>query len=166
MALRRAGESSGAGVRQLSGRPSPTYPTNVPSRDTPPRPLPIQDSEEPHELCDLCGSYWVDPLQSVQGGWFTGLHVNWCSPYRECPMPWRTPTVEDEPARFVIEAELSDLSHAELCRRHRISRPTGYKWIRVFRGRGIRGLRDHMSIRSISSQEARHIGLPHSLKTS
>ena len=46
MALRRAGESSGAGVRQPSGRPSPTYPTNCPSRDTPPRPLPIQNSEE------------------------------------------------------------------------------------------------------------------------
>lgn len=32
-------------------------------------------------------------------------------------MPWRTSTVENERARFVIEAEFSDLSHAELCRR-------------------------------------------------
>ncbi|MEQ8330665.1 MAG: hypothetical protein RH859_09410 [Longimicrobiales bacterium] len=40
-------------------------------------------------------------------------------------MPWRTSTVDTERARFVFEAELSDLSHAELCRRHNISRPTG-----------------------------------------
>lgn len=38
-------------------------------------------------------------------------------------MPWRTSTVPDERARFVIEAELSDFSHAELCRRYNISRP-------------------------------------------
>ena len=46
---RTPGESSGAGVRQPSGRPSPTYPTIVPSRDAPPRPLPIQNSEEPKD---------------------------------------------------------------------------------------------------------------------
>lgn len=57
-------------------------------------------------------------------------------------MPWRTRTVEDERARFVIEAEISDLSHAELCRRHGISRPTGYKWMRRFREQGLEGLRD------------------------
>ena len=57
-------------------------------------------------------------------------------------MPWRTRTVEDERARFVIEAEISDLSHAELWRRHGISRPTGYKWIQRFKEEGIEGLRD------------------------
>lgn len=57
-------------------------------------------------------------------------------------MPWRTATVETERARFVIEAELSDLSHAELCRRHHISRPTGYKWIRRYREKGLQGLED------------------------
>jgi len=50
--------------------------------------------------------------------------------------------VETERARFVIEAELSDLSHAELCRRHHISRPTGYKWIRRYREKGLQGLED------------------------
>ena len=39
-------------------------------------------------------------------------------------MPWRTSTVEIARARFVMEAELSDLSHAELWRRHGITRPT------------------------------------------
>jgi len=57
-------------------------------------------------------------------------------------MPWRTSTVENERARFVIEAELSDLSHAELCRRHGISRPTGYKWLKRYRAQGLAGLED------------------------
>lgn len=44
-------------------------------------------------------------------------------------MPWRTATVETERARFVLEAQLSDESFSEICRRHGISRPTGYKWL-------------------------------------
>jgi transposase InsO family protein len=43
-------------------------------------------------------------------------------------MPWRTATVETERARFVIEAELSEHSFSEVCRRYGISRATGYKW--------------------------------------
>jgi transposase InsO family protein len=50
--------------------------------------------------------------------------------------------VEKERARFVIEAELSDLSHAELCRRYGISRPTGYKWIQRYQAEGLGGLND------------------------
>ena len=57
-------------------------------------------------------------------------------------MPWRTSTVETERARFVLEAELSDLSHAELCRRHNISRPTGYLWLERYRAEGLDGLKD------------------------
>lgn len=57
-------------------------------------------------------------------------------------MPWRTSTVETERARFVLEAELSDLPFAELCRRHGISRPTGYKWLRRYRNEGPAGLSD------------------------
>ena len=55
-------------------------------------------------------------------------------------MPWRTSTVETARARFVMEANLSDLSHAELCRRHGISRPTGYEWIERYRSEGLSGL--------------------------
>lgn len=57
-------------------------------------------------------------------------------------MPWRTSTVEKERARFVIEAELSDLSHAELCRRYNITRPTGYLWLKRYRTEGLDGLKD------------------------
>ena len=57
-------------------------------------------------------------------------------------MPWRTSTVETERARFVLEAELSDLSFAELCRRHGISRPTGYKWLERYQEGGPDGLSD------------------------
>lgn len=57
-------------------------------------------------------------------------------------MPWRTTTVVDERARFVIEAEQSFLSFSELCRRYGISRPTGYKWLERYRAEGLEGLRD------------------------
>ena len=57
-------------------------------------------------------------------------------------MPWRTSTVETERARFVLEAELSDLSFSELCRRHAISRPTGHKWLERYREKGLEGLKD------------------------
>jgi putative transposase len=57
-------------------------------------------------------------------------------------MPWRTVTVMDDRARFVLEAELSHLSFSELCRRHHISRPTGYKWLERYRKEGLSGLHD------------------------
>jgi transposase InsO family protein len=50
--------------------------------------------------------------------------------------------VERERARFVIEAELSDLPHAELCWRYGITRPTGYEWLKRYRVEGLDGLKD------------------------
>lgn len=57
-------------------------------------------------------------------------------------MPWRTQTIMDERARFVLEAQNSFLSHAELCRRYAISRPTGYKWLARYEVEGLDGLKD------------------------
>ena len=57
-------------------------------------------------------------------------------------MPWRTSTVETERARFVLEAQLSDFSFSELCRRHGINRPTGYKWLGRCEREGLDGLGD------------------------
>jgi transposase InsO family protein len=50
--------------------------------------------------------------------------------------------VEKQRARFVVEAELSDLSHAELCQRHNISRPTSHLWLERYRTEGLDGLKD------------------------
>ncbi|MBI4538421.1 MAG: helix-turn-helix domain containing protein, partial [Gemmatimonadetes bacterium] len=50
--------------------------------------------------------------------------------------------METERARFVLEAQLSDLYFAELCRRHGISRPTGYKWLQRLEDQGLSGLQD------------------------
>lgn len=60
-------------------------------------------------------------------------------------MPWRTATVETERAQFVLEAQISDLSHSELCRRYQISRETGYKWLRRHAEEGWAGLQDRSS---------------------
>jgi transposase-like protein len=53
--------------------------------------------------------------------------------------------VEAERAQFVLEAQVGDLSHAELCRRHRISRQTGYKWLRRHEQEGFSGLASRSS---------------------
>jgi putative transposase len=60
-------------------------------------------------------------------------------------MPWRTTTVETGRAQFILEARHSDLTHAELCRRHGISRKTGYKWRDRFEQNPEAGLRDRSS---------------------
>lgn len=60
-------------------------------------------------------------------------------------MPWRTSTVQTERGQLIVEAQNSDLSHAELCRRYDISRETGYKWLRRYEEEGWAGLEDRSS---------------------
>lgn len=57
-------------------------------------------------------------------------------------MPWETGTVEESRARFVLELEGSVFSFSEVCRRHGISRKTGYKWVERYRAEGLDGLKD------------------------
>jgi putative transposase len=57
-------------------------------------------------------------------------------------MPWETGTVEESRARFVIEAGRSAESFAAMCRKHGISRKTGYKWVERFESDGFEGLED------------------------
>jgi putative transposase len=57
-------------------------------------------------------------------------------------MPWETGTVEESRARLVLELEGSLFSFSELCRRHGISRKTGYKWVERYRTEGLDGLKD------------------------
>ena len=53
----------------------------------------------------------------------------------------------DERVRFVFEAEQTDESFSELCRRYQISRPTGYKWLRRFEAGGVAALADRSRAR-------------------
>lgn len=51
-------------------------------------------------------------------------------------MPWRRTDVKNERIRFIVDAEQEDRNMAALCREFRISRKTGYKWLRRFREGG------------------------------
>lgn len=48
----------------------------------------------------------------------------------------------EERFRFVLEHQSQDWSFAELCRRHGVSRKTGYKWLERYRCDGVKGLQD------------------------
>ena len=67
-------------------------------------------------------------------------------------MPWSEGTVEDARTRFVAEVERSFFSFSELCRRHGISRRTGYKWWSRYQAGGFEALKD---------QPRRPEGCPH-----
>jgi transposase InsO family protein len=60
--------------------------------------------------------------------------------------------VESERTRFVVEAELSEQSFSEVCRRYGISRTTGYKWVERAES-GLDGLKDR-SRRPLSCSHA------------
>ena len=51
-------------------------------------------------------------------------------------MPWLETDPVIERKRFILEAEGGLFSFAELCRRHGISRKTGYKWAAHYEAAG------------------------------
>jgi putative transposase len=57
-------------------------------------------------------------------------------------MPWRETEPMRERKRFILEASGGLFSHAELCRRHGVSRKTGYKWLERYEREGPDGLQD------------------------
>ena len=57
-------------------------------------------------------------------------------------MPWSETTKMRERMRFVLDAEEDLFTMTELCHRYGISRVTGHKWLRRFRGEGVAGLED------------------------
>lgn len=72
-------------------------------------------------------------------------------------MGWKETRVQDERARFVLEADAEEVALAELCREYGISRKTGYKWIARFHSEGIAGLADrsrapHTQPQAVSEQ--------------
>lgn len=57
-------------------------------------------------------------------------------------MPWKICNLMDARLGFVEDYERGGVSLAELCRRHGISRKTGYKWLERHRLGGLEGLAD------------------------
>lgn len=57
-------------------------------------------------------------------------------------MPWHETDPMKERQKFILEACGGLFSHAELCRRHGISRKTGYKWLERYELEGPEGLGD------------------------
>jgi putative transposase len=57
-------------------------------------------------------------------------------------MPWNESTVVSERCRFVMTYLHGQMQMHELCAQFRISRPTGYKWVRRFQQEGAAGLYD------------------------
>jgi putative transposase len=57
-------------------------------------------------------------------------------------MPWSETTKMRERMRFVLDAEEELFTMTELCQRYGISRVTGHKWLKRFRGEGVQGLED------------------------
>jgi putative transposase len=57
-------------------------------------------------------------------------------------MPWLETDSVTERKKFIIEAQSGLFSHAELCRRHDISRKTGYRWLERYEAEGPDGLED------------------------
>lgn len=60
-------------------------------------------------------------------------------------MPWKETGVLEERMRFVVDYRSGEYSVSELCRRHGVSRPTGYKWLERFCAEGAAGLLDRSS---------------------
>ena len=57
-------------------------------------------------------------------------------------MPWLETDSMTERLKFVQDAQSDRFTMAELCARHGVSRPTGYKWIARYAEEGRRGLGD------------------------
>ena len=57
-------------------------------------------------------------------------------------MPWSETTKMRQRMRFVLDAEEELFTMTELCQRYGISRVTGHKWLKRFRGEGVQGLED------------------------
>lgn len=55
-------------------------------------------------------------------------------------MPFNTKTVMQQKIEFVLQSLHGELSFSELCRRYKISRKTGYKWVGRYSGQGLSGL--------------------------
>jgi len=59
-------------------------------------------------------------------------------------MPWKSETVMDQRAEFVVRAKARDVSMSKLCKQFGVSRPTGYLWLKRYEESGsVVGLKEH-----------------------
>lgn len=65
-------------------------------------------------------------------------------------MPWKETSVMSERSEFIQQAVQPGANFSQLCRRYKISRKTGYKWLRRYRMFGVAGLVDR-------SRQPRHM---------
>src|ERR1700682_1122700 len=68
-----------------------------------------------------------------------GLHLRLagCSNKKERVMPWKEVSIMSAREEFVVLASQEGANVRELCRRFKISAPTGYKWLTRYRAGGI-----------------------------
>ena len=57
-------------------------------------------------------------------------------------MPWAETSPMEERVRFIANYRAGLYSMTELCEQFRVSRKTGYQWVRRFDEEGAEGLRD------------------------
>jgi transposase-like protein len=57
-------------------------------------------------------------------------------------MPWKKTSPMKQREEFVLKALQPQVNFSELCREYGVSRKTGYKWVKRFRERGLRGLEE------------------------
>ncbi len=57
-------------------------------------------------------------------------------------MPWKETTVMEQKLEFINEWRSGNFNFSQLCREFGISRPTGYKYIKRYKDRGIEGLKE------------------------
>jgi putative transposase len=55
---------------------------------------------------------------------------------------WKASCIMDERVKFIAECMSGEFGMAEVCRRHGVSRETGYKWLGRYRESGPEGLKD------------------------
>lgn len=58
-------------------------------------------------------------------------------------MSWKMTNILNERMKFVVMTQSEGVNVTELCREFGITRACGYKWIRRFNEKGLRGLQDH-----------------------
>jgi transposase InsO family protein len=68
-------------------------------------------------------------------------------------MPWNQKTEFDQRYRFVQQTRAPNACVAQLCRQWKISRKTGYKWIKRYRRDGWRGLQNRPPVAQTSADE-------------